>query len=74
MNGPMYIEQLEYITAVTRVLNENMPDCPAEVGYYVRVELIENDTHRPVGRWSDEIANDCWAYDEMPKPREGNAP
>jgi hypothetical protein len=60
---PKYAEQLEYISAVTKMLNEG-PEAAHEVGYYIHVELREMDTHVKVGEWSDEIAGDCWGYDD----------
>lgn len=63
MSWPKYIEQLDYIKAVTEMLNAG-PGAPESVGYHIHVELRENDTFRKVGEWSDEIAPDCWSYED----------
>jgi hypothetical protein len=59
-----YKEQLEFILAVTKMLNETMPELYAisNSGLHIHVELREDDTFRKLGEWSDEIAPDCWSY------------
>ena len=61
MSGQSYFaEHLAYIAKVTQMLNELTP-CK---DFYIHVELREEGTHTPVGEWSDEIAPDCWYYEE----------
>lgn len=67
MSWPKYAEQLEYISAVTKMLNEG-PKPPEGVGYYIGVQLFEEHSHELVGQWSDEIAPDCWSYEDT-EPR-----
>lgn len=62
MIDQMYVEQLDYISRVTHILNENMPETSNDIGFYVHVELRDETSHKPVGYWSDEISHDCWAY------------
>lgn len=61
MSNRYYVEHLRYITAVTDALNT----LPESDGLYIRVELREEGTDRVVGKWSDEVAPDCWSYEEV---------
>lgn len=56
-----FIEHLEFLAAVTRMLNT----IPESEHYYIHVELREEGTHRKVGAWSDEIAKDAWYFEEV---------
>ncbi len=60
MSYPYYVEQLEYITNVTKILNS----MKSTDGVYIHVELREEGSHSKIGEWSDEIASDCWSYTE----------
>jgi hypothetical protein len=60
MHMTYFAENLAYIAAVTEALNK----LPESKDLYVHVELRENDTHRKIGAWSDEIAGDAWYYME----------
>lgn len=62
MNMPWYSENLDYLAAVTRMLNET--SIPESDDFYIHIELREADTHRKVGEWTDEIAADAWSFSE----------
>ena len=68
MSGPLYVEHLGYLAEVTKMLNELAPKLPDADGYYLHVEL-RDETGRTLGHWSDEIADDCWAF-ELSAPKE----
>lgn len=57
----LYQQNLEYVLAVTKMLNET--ELPEDGSSYIHVELREMDTHVKLGEWSDEIASDAWAFD-----------
>lgn len=59
MTLPMFIENLEYVTAVTRALNA----LPQTKDFYVHVELRMEGEHTKVGQWCDEIAGDAWYFE-----------
>lgn len=58
MSETFFQKHLEFIAAVTKVLNE-LPECD---DFYVQVELREGGSHRRVGAWCDEIASDAWYF------------
>lgn len=60
----IYQEQADFIAGALRVLNKLGPELPASSGYYLHVELHDEDGNR-VGRFSDEIASDAWAYEAV---------
>jgi len=57
---PWFGANLDYLAAVTRMLNES--ELPESSDFYIHVELREDTTHRKVGEWSDEIASDAWSF------------
>lgn len=59
MRESFFQNHLEYIAAVTKVLNE-LPECN---DFYIQVELLEGGSHRKVGSWCDEIAADAWYFE-----------
>lgn len=58
--GPLYVEHLDYIAAVVKLLNESK--LPDNDEFYIHVEL-RNSEHYAVGSFSDEIASDCWSFE-----------
>ena len=62
MTAPYYAEHLAYLAAVTKMLNEQAPKLPKADSYLLHVEL-HDETGRILGYWSDEIADDCWAFE-----------
>jgi hypothetical protein len=58
MTLPLFIENLEFITAVTKALN----GLPTGKDFYVHVELRSEGSHEVVGQWCDEIAGDAWYF------------
>lgn len=65
MREPFYQEGQEFILAVTKMLNERMPEIYGieKSGHHIHVELREDETFRKIGEWSDEIAADCWSLE-----------
>lgn len=63
---PFFQENLEFILGVTKMLNENMERLYGirNNGYHIHIELREDETFRKVGSWSDEIAADCWSFEQ----------
>jgi hypothetical protein len=63
---PYYIEQLEYITTILKMLNENGPNIPEKgvEDWYMDVTIRDRSDNSIVGRFSDEIAPDCWEWSE----------
>lgn len=54
-------EQLEYIAAVVKLLdNSNLPDS-GPGGCYIQVNLVDEDGNKR-GHFSDEIGPDSWYY------------
>lgn len=62
----MYLEQVEFIAGVTRMLNAQVPGLPDGSGFRLNIQLVDDDGNQ-LGWWSDEIAEDCWAF-EMSDP------
>lgn len=61
MASSWFHEQLAYIAAVTEFLNQQkQPN-----GFYLHVELREEGSHTPVGRWCDEISDTDWYFEEV---------
>lgn len=64
---PFYVEQLEMILAVTKMLNEHSDKIPVSSDYYFKVQLVENSGPGTViGEWSDEVGPDCWEFSLAP--------
>jgi hypothetical protein len=61
MAGSWFHEQLAYIADVTAWLNRQQ----TPKGFYLHVELREEGSHAPVGRWSDEISGEDWYFEEV---------
>ena len=62
MSIPWFGRNLNYIAAVTQMLDKT--DLPPDDDFYIHVELREATTHKKVGEWSDEIADDAWYFQE----------
>jgi hypothetical protein len=54
----LYADTLGFLHGVTQLLNA----APDSKDFYLDVRLREQETHRVMGWWSDEISTDCWAF------------
>lgn len=54
-------EQLEYVTAVTGMLNGTI--LPASNEYGIKVILVDNETQTPVAKWEDTHFDNDWGLE-----------
>lgn len=59
---PFYVEQLEQILAVTKMLNEHGEKIPSSDDFFLKVQLCDSCEGKVIGEWSDEIGPDCWEF------------
>ncbi|MBM7280347.1 hypothetical protein JTZ10_21620 [Gordonia rubripertincta] len=61
MSFTYFANSLDLIAKVTAALNSLALE---DEHLHIEVRLVETDSGNEVGRWSDEIASDCWSYEE----------
>lgn len=61
MSFMYYAKTSERIARVTAALDALAFD---DEHLHIEVRLVETDSGREVGKWSDEIAADAWSYEE----------
>lgn len=65
----LFMEQLEYMTAVTNMLNKS--DLPKSNEYKVKVLLMDTETDSIVAKWDDNHSETDWGVEFVnPVPEE----